>query len=96
MWLFFAFRRKTPEPQEGHRQQPVDDGMYSLLNIKKKNLNFLFKENHIKANDDEGELGSAGHYTRRLESEFVSHVLSLFLKPSADISHVCMPGHALR
>lgn len=60
MWLFFCLQ--TPERQEGHCQQPVDDGMYSLLKKKKKNLNSPFKENHIKANDDEEALGPAGRY----------------------------------
>lgn len=44
----------------------------------------------MKTNDEE-ELDSAGHPTRRLESDFVSGVLSLFSKGCADISHVCMP-----
>lgn len=70
--------------------RPVNDGMYGLL---KKN--FPFKENLITA-DDEEELGSAGHYTLRFESEFEPHVLSLFLERSTDVSHVwklCLGCH---
>lgn len=45
-----------------------------------KTCTFLFKENPIKA--DEERLDSAGHYTRRLESEFVPHVLIVSETPS--------------
>lgn len=45
-----------------------------------KTCTFLFKENPIKA--DEEELDSAGHYTRRLESEFVPRVLIVSETPS--------------